>query len=105
MITLTKFNIGQQIKHKLLGFSGVIIDIDPKYALNNSINKKFKNYKNFQKKPWYHVITEDDNGNPIYTYLAEDQIFWQNSEEYLKNNSLYKLSKLIKKQIKKNKIY
>lgn len=28
-----KFGIGQQIRHKLLGYPGVVIDIDPEYSL------------------------------------------------------------------------
>lgn len=31
MIT-SKFGIGQQVRHKLLGSLGVVIDIDPEYA-------------------------------------------------------------------------
>ncbi|WP_226374937.1 heat shock protein HspQ, partial [Pectobacterium quasiaquaticum] len=30
---ISKFGLGQQIRHKLLGFPGVIIDIDPEYSL------------------------------------------------------------------------
>lgn len=29
----SKFGIGQQVRHKLLGYLGVVIDIDPEYSL------------------------------------------------------------------------
>lgn len=35
MIT-SKFGIGQQVRHKLLGSLGVVIDIDPEYALDDA---------------------------------------------------------------------
>lgn len=29
----SKFGIGQQVRHTLLGFLGVVVDIDPEYSL------------------------------------------------------------------------
>lgn len=104
MIILSKFNIGQQVRHKLLGFLGVIIDIDSEYSLSKENMKKFNIKKKFKKLPWYHVIMEDDNGYPIHTYLAEDQLSWENQIEHFETSSLDKLSNSIKKQFKKPKL-
>lgn len=30
----SKFGIGQQVRHSLLGFLGVVVDIDPEYSLD-----------------------------------------------------------------------
>lgn len=30
----SKFGIGQQVRHSLLGYLGVVVDIDPEYALD-----------------------------------------------------------------------
>lgn len=30
----SKFGIGQQVRHTLLGYLGVIVDIDPEYSLD-----------------------------------------------------------------------
>ncbi len=105
MIISSKFNIGQQVRHKLLGFLGVIIDIDAEYSLSK--NKKYKKIninKKFKKLPWYHVIIEDNNGCPIYTYLAEFQLIWEFKKNHPNQSSLDKLSKKIKKQFKFKKI-
>ncbi len=102
IIISSKFNIGEQVEHKLLGLTGVIIDIDPKYSLNNSSNAKKIN-KSLKKKPWYHIIIEDHNGYPMHIYLSETQLSWKIKEEYSEKTSLDKLSKIIKKQIKNNK--
>ncbi len=104
MIIFSKFNIGQQVRHKLFGFLGVIIDIDYKYNYTElNLDKKLIN-KTFKKSPWYHVIMEDDNGYPIHTYLAEDQLSWENQIEHFETSSLDKLSNSIKKQFKKPKL-
>ncbi len=34
MIIASKFGIGQQVRHKLLGYLGVIVDIDVEYSLD-----------------------------------------------------------------------
>ncbi len=103
MIIYSKFNIGQQVRHKLLNFLGVIIDIDPIYSLKNKFkfnNKIYKKNKIFKKYPWYHVITEDNNGNPIYTYISEIQLSLEIQKIHPEQLSLDKLSILIKKQLK-----
>ncbi len=105
MIISSKFNIGQQVRHKLLGFLGVIIDIDAEYSLFK--NKKYKKTninKKFRKFPWYHVVIEDNNGYPIHTYLAEFQLIWEFKKNHPNQPSLDKLSKKIKKQFKFKKI-
>lgn len=30
----SKFGIGQQVRHSLLGYLGVVVDIDPEYSLD-----------------------------------------------------------------------
>ncbi len=104
MIISSKFNIGQQVRHKLFGFLGVIVDIDYKYNYTElNLDEKLIN-KTFKKSPWYHVIMEDDHGYPIHTYLAEAQLSWENKIEHFEQSSLDKLSNSIKKQFKKPKL-
>ncbi len=100
MILSCKFNIGQQVRHKLLGFLGVIIDIDPEYSLSEININELNIHNSFKKYPWYHVIMEDDNGYPIHTYLSEIQLSWEIQKKQPNKSSLYKLSKKIKKQFK-----
>ncbi len=100
----SKFNIGQQVRHKLLGFLGVIIDIDPEYSLNNIKLNELTNNELLKKSPWYHVIIEDDNGYPIHTYLAEAQLSWELQKEHPDQPSLDELSNSIIKQLKKKKL-
>ncbi len=104
MIIISKFNIGQKVRHKLLGFLGIIIDIDSQYFL---IKKNIKNFfinKTNKKSPLYYVIMEDNNGYPIHTYLSENQLSLEIKKKYIKNSLIYKLYKKIKKKIKKLKL-
>ncbi len=104
MITSCKFNIGQQVRHKLLGFLGVIVDIDPEYSLLETNIDELNIHNSFKKYPWYHVIMEDDNGYTIHTYLSEIQLSWETQKKQPNKSSLYELSKKIKKTIKNSKI-
>ncbi|QJC34341.1 heat shock protein HspQ [Enterobacteriaceae endosymbiont of Donacia crassipes] len=99
MIT-SKFGIGQQVRHKLLGFLGVIVDVDPEYSLRDPKIDEVAESITLRNKPWYHVVMEDDAGQPIHTYLAEVQLSGEPLEnEHLDNSSLDELSASIKKQL------
>ncbi|MBX9446067.1 heat shock protein HspQ [Dickeya chrysanthemi] len=69
-----KFTIGQQIRHKLLGYPGVVIDIDPEYSLEQPKWEELSANDTLRTAPWYHVVMEDEHGRPIHTYLAEEQL-------------------------------
>ncbi|QJC37967.1 heat shock protein HspQ [Enterobacteriaceae endosymbiont of Donacia marginata] len=104
MIT-SKFGIGQQVRHKLLGFLGVIVDVDPEYSLRDPKINEVAEIKTLRSKPWYHVVMEDDNGQPVHTYLAEAQLSGEPLEnEYSENSSLDELSAAIKKQLIKPRL-
>ncbi|MEH0873305.1 heat shock protein HspQ [Pectobacterium cacticida] len=85
-----KFGIGEQIRHKLLGFPGVIIDIDPEYSLVKPTWEEISSNDAPRTEPWYHVVMEDARGQPIHTYLAEAQLVKENlsAHEYPSLNEL-----------------
>ncbi|QJC30616.1 heat shock protein HspQ [Enterobacteriaceae endosymbiont of Neohaemonia nigricornis] len=97
MIT-SKFGIGQQVRHKLLGFIGVIIDVDPIYSLNDPKINDITDNIILCNKPWYHVVMEDASGYPIHTYLSELQLSGEPLNEHFEYSSLDELSNSIKKQ-------
>ncbi|WMY95237.1 MAG: heat shock protein HspQ [Arsenophonus sp.] len=101
MLTNSKFCIGQKIRHQLLGYLGVIVDIDAEYCLDTFKNlKNIRYHKNLFSAPWYHVIMEDNNGEHVHTYLAEAQITYEISDENKEYSSLDELSNSIKTQLK-----
>lgn len=95
MIT-SKFSIGQQVRHKLLGNLGVIIDIDSAYSLEQPKLDEVAANNNLREAPWYHVVMEDEKGQPIHTYLAEIQLAGENDDIHLEHPSLDELAQSIR---------
>ncbi|AWH87141.1 heat shock protein HspQ [Limnobaculum parvum] len=98
MIT-SKFSIGQQVRHKLLGNLGVIIDIDAEYSLEQPASDEVGADDNLRKAPWYHVVMEDEEGQPIHTYLAEIQLAGEDAETHPEQPSLDELAASIRDQL------
>lgn len=99
MIVISKFDIGQQVRHKLLGFLGVIIDVDVGYSLEDPKIDIIVDNESLYMAPWYHVVMEDDNGQPIHTYLAEVQLTSETKNEHPDQPTLDELSASIRQQL------
>ena len=95
----SKFGIGQQVRHKLLGYLGVVIDIDPEYSLEQPKADEIAANDELRLAPWYHVVMEDDEGQPIHTYLAEAQLAGEEQEAHPEQPSLDELAESIRRQL------
>lgn len=99
MIT-SKFGIGQQVRHKLLGSLGVVIDIDPEYALVDTPEADDLGANEMLRHaPWYHVVMEDDEGRPVHTYLAEAQLDGESNDSHPEQPSMDDLAESIRAQL------
>ncbi|ACY84121.1 heat shock protein HspQ [Edwardsiella piscicida] len=99
MIT-SKFGIGQQVRHKLLGSLGVVIDIDPEYALDDAPDDDDLGANEvLRHAPWYHVVMEDEQGQPVHTYLAEAQLDGESSDSHPEQPSMDDLAESIRAQL------
>lgn len=78
----SKFGIGQQVRHSLLGYLGVVVDIDPEYSLDEPSPDELAVNDELRAAPWYHVVMEDDDGQPVHTYLAEAQLRSEMRDEH-----------------------
>jgi hemimethylated DNA binding protein len=47
----SKFGIGQQVRHTLLGYLGVVVDIDPEYSLDEPSAMSWRLTTNFAPRP------------------------------------------------------
>ena len=99
MMIASKFGIGQQVRHKLLGYLGVVVDVDAEYSLDQPNEDDIASNMTLRSAPWYHVVMEDDEGQPVHTYLAEAQITYELSDEHLDNDSMDELSQSIRNQL------
>ncbi|CAD83481.1 conserved hypothetical protein [Candidatus Blochmanniella floridana] len=95
----SKFKIGQQVRHKLLGYLGVVIDIDPEYSLEKPTLDEVTKNDSLRKFPWYHVVMEDDEGKPIHTYLAEIQLGYEDTVIHPEQSTLDDLAESIRLQL------
>ncbi|MBS0969817.1 heat shock protein HspQ [Chimaeribacter arupi] len=95
----SKFGIGQQVRHKLLGFLGVVIDIDPEYSLEKPSAEEVAGNERLRFAPWYHVVMEDDQGQPVHTYLAEAQLDREVADAHPEQPSLDELAAKIRHQL------
>ena len=78
----SKFGIGQQVRHSLLGYLGVVVDIDPEYSLEEPSADELAVNDELRALPWYHVVMEDDDGQAVHTYLAEAQLTSEVMDEH-----------------------
>lgn len=99
MIT-SKFGIGQQVRHKLLGSLGVIVDIDAEYALDDiPAENELGANEALRHAPWYHVVLEDDEGQQIHTYLAEAQLSGEGEKTHPEQPSMDELADAVRNQL------
>lgn len=95
----SKFSIGQQVRHKLLGYLGVIIDVDPEYSLEKPSIDEVTTDDTLRAAPWYHVVMEDEEGKPVHTYLAEAQLGYEVFPIHPEQPTLDELAESIRLQL------
>ncbi|MCR3755282.1 MAG: heat shock protein, hemimethylated DNA-binding protein [Sodalis sp. Psp] len=95
----SKFGIGQQVRHKLLGYLGVIIDVDPEYSLERPSLDEITADDSLRTAPWYHVVMEDEEGKPMHTYLAEAQLGYEVFPVHPEQSALDELAESIRLQL------
>ena len=84
-----KFAVGNLICHKLFGYRGVIIDVDPEFQGTEEWYEAMARSRPPKDRPWYHVLVHlashstyvaernlenDEDGGPI-VHPAVDQLF------------------------------
>ena len=95
----SKYGIGQQVRHSLLGYLGVVVDIDPEYSLDEPLVDELAVNDELRAEPWYHVVMEDDDGQPVHTYLAEAQLTSEIQQEHPEQPSMDELARTIRRQL------
>ncbi|MGL5800374.1 MAG: heat shock protein HspQ [Plesiomonas sp.] len=69
-----KFKPGQQVRHRMLGFLGVILDVDANYSLQEPTPAEMGLDEALCSAPWYHVLMQNEAGEQVHTYIAEVQL-------------------------------
>jgi len=95
----SKFGIGQQVRHRMLGYLGVVIDVDAEYSLEKPKVEELETDDSMRTAPWYHVVMEDEKGEPVHTYLAEIQIDHEAARSHPEQSALDDLAESIRSQL------
>ncbi len=68
LVTQAQFSIGDVVHHKLSGYRGVIIDVDPHFVGTDAWYQSVASTRPPKAQPWYHVLP---HGSRHQTYVAE----------------------------------
>ncbi len=63
-----RFGIGQLVHHRLFGYRGVVIDVDPEFRGSEIWYRQMARTRPPKDRPWYHVLVHDAEHR---TYVAE----------------------------------
>jgi heat shock protein HspQ len=76
-----RFSIGDVVQHRLFGFRGVIVDVDPVFANSEAwyqaIPEAIRPDKN---QPFYHLLADHEDGDYV-TYVSQQNLVQDESEE------------------------
>jgi heat shock protein HspQ len=80
-VSRARFSIGDVVRHRLLGFRGVVFDIDPVFANSEdwylAIPEAMRPSK---EQPFYHLLAENEDGSYI-AYVSQQNLVRDDSEE------------------------
>lgn len=76
-----KFGIGQQVRHRIFPFRGIIYDVDPQFANTEewwqAIPEEIRPVKN---QPFYHLLAENDSSYYV-AYVSEQNLLPDDAPE------------------------
>jgi heat shock protein HspQ len=65
------FSIGQIIHHRLFGYRGVVVDVDPVFQGTDEWYEQVAQSQPPRDEPWYHVLVD---GEAVETYVAQQNL-------------------------------
>ena len=66
-----EFGVGQVVHHRLFGYRGVVVDVDPCFLGSEEWYRQVARTNPPKDAPWYHVLVDDTDGEGSATYVAE----------------------------------
>lgn len=79
------FGVGQLVKHRLFGYRGVVIDVDPNFQGTDEWYEKMAPNHPSKQEPWYQLLV---HGSVHHAYAAESQLESDYSEEPIEHPEL-----------------
>ncbi len=63
-----RFGVGEIVQHRLLGYRGVVFDVDPTFQLSDGWYEREAATRPPKNRPWYRVLVD---GTEDVAYVAE----------------------------------
>jgi heat shock protein HspQ len=82
-----RFSVGQLVHHKLLGYRGVVVDVDPCFQGSDEWYEDTARSQPPKDKPWYHVLVHEAD---YETYVAEKNLEPDESQQPVNHPDLLK---------------
>tara|TARA_B110001454_G_scaffold194819_2_gene196657 strand:+ start:1199 stop:1591 length:393 start_codon:yes stop_codon:yes gene_type:complete len=80
-IAHARFSIGDVVQHKLMGFRGVVFDVDPVFANSDEWYEAIPEAMRPAKdQPFYHLLAENSEGSYI-AYVSQQNLIADDSDE------------------------
>jgi heat shock protein HspQ len=64
----SKFYVGQLVHHKLFGYRGVVVDVNPRFEGSEEWYEQVARSRPPKDRPWYRVLVHEQEAE---TYVAE----------------------------------
>lgn len=85
MITSTKFNIGQVVRHRVYEFRGVVFDIDPQFDNTDEWYESIPiEVRPKKDQPFYHLFAENDETEYV-AYVSEQNLLADETGEPIRH--------------------
>ena len=78
LIEHAQFAIGQPVRHQLLEYRGIVVDVDPRFRFSTEWFGATMKGEHSSEQPWYHVLVHNTNQ---LTYVPEEQLLLDASAE------------------------
>ena len=70
-----KFMIGEQVRHRIYGFRGVVFDVDPEFSNTDEWYQSIPPESRPRKdQPFYHLFAESTEQSPYVAYVSEQNL-------------------------------
>ena len=77
-----KYPIGQQVRHRLFGFRGVVYDVDPEFGNTEEWYQSIPTEARPRKdQPFYHLLAQNHDQSSYMAYVSEQNLVPDESDE------------------------
>ncbi len=85
MTKTAKFNLGDVVQHRKLGYRAIVVDIDPLFQASGRYNPQACKREFATKNPWYRLLVDDCAQE---TYVEECHLIRDRDTDFIDNPNI-----------------